>query len=105
MHHIASFAVVACLSAAHCLAATPPTASYPDKAVRLLVLSPPGGGSDITARAIAQKLSAFLGQQVIVDNRAGGAGNAATETLVRASADGHTILMGTIAALAINPTL
>jgi len=71
----------------------------------MLVGFAPGGGTDVTARAIAQKLSAFLGQQVIVDNRAGGAGNAATETLVRASADGHTILMGTIAALAINPTL
>jgi tripartite-type tricarboxylate transporter receptor subunit TctC len=47
----------------------------------------------------------FPGAAGIVDNRAGGAGNAATETLVRASADGHTILMGTIAALAINPTL
>ncbi len=80
-------------------------AEYPSRPIRMLVGFAPGGGTDVTARAIAQKLSAFLGQQVIVDNRAGGAGNAATETLVRASADGHTILMGTIAALAINPTL
>jgi tripartite-type tricarboxylate transporter receptor subunit TctC len=64
-----------------------------------------GGGTDTTARAIAQKMSAAMGEQVVVDNRPGAAGNVATELVVRGPADGYTILMGTIAALAINPTL
>jgi tripartite-type tricarboxylate transporter receptor subunit TctC len=65
----------------------------------------PGGGTDTTARAITPKLGERLGQQVIVDNRPGAAGNIATEIITNAPADGYTILMGTIAALAINPTL
>jgi tripartite-type tricarboxylate transporter receptor subunit TctC len=65
----------------------------------------PGGGTDTTARALTPKLSERLGQQVIVDNRPGAAGNIATDITTKAPADGYTILMGTIAALAINPTL
>src|SRR5438105_6746132 len=65
----------------------------------------PGGGTDTTARAVTPKLSERLGQQVIVDNRPGAAGNIATEITTKAPPDGYTILMGTIAALAINPTL
>ena len=65
----------------------------------------PGGGTDLTARPVAQKMSELLGQQVIVENRPGAAGNIATEQVARAAPDGYTILMGTIAALAINPSL
>jgi tripartite-type tricarboxylate transporter receptor subunit TctC len=65
----------------------------------------PGGGTDLTARPVAQKLSEVLGQQVIVENRPGAAGNIATEQVARAAPDGYTLLMGTIAALAINPGL
>jgi tripartite-type tricarboxylate transporter receptor subunit TctC len=65
----------------------------------------PGGGTDLTARPVAQKLSDLLGQQVIVENRPGAAGNIATEQVARAAPDGYTLLMGTIAALAINPGL
>ena len=65
----------------------------------------PGGGTDLTARPVAQKLSELLGQQVIVENRPGAAGNIATEQVARAAPDGYTLLMGTIAALAINPSL
>jgi tripartite-type tricarboxylate transporter receptor subunit TctC len=65
----------------------------------------PGGGTDLTARPVAQKLSELLGQQVIVENRPGAAGNIATEQVVKAPPDGYTLLMGTIAALAINPSL
>ena len=79
--------------------------SYPSKPVRMLVGFAPGGGTDTTARALSTKLSDRLGQTVIVDNRPGAAGNIATEILTRAQPDGHTILMGTIAALSINPTL
>ena len=65
----------------------------------------PGGGTDLTARPVALKLSELLKQQVIVENKPGAAGNIATEQVARAAPDGYTILMGTIAALAINPSL
>jgi len=80
-------------------------ADYPSKPIRMIVGFAAGGGTDTTARAIAQKMSAAMGEQVVVDNRPGAAGNVATELVVRGPADGYTILMGTIAALAINPTL
>src|SRR4029077_5434898 len=78
---------------------------YPTKPIRMLVGFAPGGGTDTTARALTPKLSERLGQQMIIDNRPGAAGNIATDIVTKAPADGYTILMGTIAALAINPTL
>jgi tripartite-type tricarboxylate transporter receptor subunit TctC len=80
-------------------------AEYPNRPVRLIVGFAPGGGTDTTARALAGRLSERLGQQVVVDNRPGAAGNIATEITARANPDGYTVLMGTIAALAINPSL
>ncbi len=77
----------------------------PTKPIRMLVGFAPGGGTDTTARAMANKLNERLGQQIIIDNRPGAAGNIATEILSNATPDGYTILMGTIAALAINPSL
>src|SRR6185503_7369631 len=79
--------------------------SYPTRPVRMIVGFAPGGGTDLTARPVAQKMSELLKQQVIVENRPGAAGNIATEQVARAAPDGYTILMGTIAALAINPSL
>jgi tripartite-type tricarboxylate transporter receptor subunit TctC len=78
---------------------------YPVKPVRMIVGFAPGGGTDLTARPVAQKLSELLGQQVIVENRPGAGGNIATEQVARAAPDGYTLLMGTIASLAINPSL
>jgi tripartite-type tricarboxylate transporter receptor subunit TctC len=78
---------------------------YPVRPVRMIVGFAPGGGTDLTARPVAQKLSELLGQQVIVENRPGAAGNIATEQVAKAAPDGYTLLMGTIAALAINPSL
>ena len=78
---------------------------YPTKPVRMIVGFAPGGGTDTTARPLAQKLGELLGQQVIVDNRPGAGGNIATEIVAKANPDGYTILMGTIAALSINPGL
>jgi tripartite-type tricarboxylate transporter receptor subunit TctC len=80
-------------------------AQWPDRPVRMLVGFAPGGGTDATARAIAPRLTELLGQQVIVDNRPGATGNIATDITAKSSPDGYTILMGTIAALAINPAL
>jgi len=93
-------AVLACFSSV-----APAAESYPTKPIRMLVGFAPGGGTDTTARAMSTKLSERFGQQVIVDNRPGAAGNIATEIVTRAQPDGYTILMGTIAALSINPTL
>ncbi len=90
------------------VAATPaalPADTYPMRPIRMIVGFAPGGGTDLTARPVALKLSELLGQQVIVENRPGAAGNTATEQVARAAPDGYTILMGTIAALAINPSL
>lgn len=78
---------------------------YPERPIRMLVGFAPGGGTDTTARAIGQRLTAALGQQVVVDNRPGAAGNIAAEIVAKSPPDGYTLLMGTIAALAINPTL
>ncbi len=80
-------------------------APYPARPVKMIVGFAPGGGTDLTARPVAQKMSELMGQQVLVENRPGAAGNIATEQVARAAPDGYTILMGTIAALAINPSL
>ena len=80
-------------------------AAYPDKPIRMLVGFAAGGGTDTTARTIGGPLSEALGQQIIVDNRPGAAGNIAADITAHSVPDGYTILMGTIAALAINPSL
>jgi len=80
-------------------------ADYPVKPVRILVGGATGGGVDITARILATKLSTSLKQQFVVENRPGASGNIASELVAKAAPDGHTILMGTIAPLAINPSL
>src|SRR2546423_1447095 len=80
-------------------------AAYPTKPVRIVVPFPAGGTTDIIARATAQKLSEAWGQQVIVDNRPGAAGNIGSEVVAKAAPDGYTLLMGTVGTHAINPSL
>ena len=67
--------------------------AYPSRPLRLLVPLAPGGGNDTTARLIGSKLAESLGQQVVVENRPGGAGVIAAEIIVRAPADGHTLYL------------
>jgi tripartite-type tricarboxylate transporter receptor subunit TctC len=100
--------LVATLPAGLALAAIRPAAAqsdYPSRPIRMIVGFAAGGGTDLTARTMQPKLQQVLGQSIIVDNRPGAGGNLATEIAVRAAPDGYTLLMGTIAALAINPTL
>src|SRR5262245_38938616 len=78
--------------------------SYPSRPVRLIVGFAAGGTTDITARLVGQWLSERLGQQFLIENRTGAATNIATETVVRAPADGYTLLVVT-ASNAINATL
>jgi tripartite-type tricarboxylate transporter receptor subunit TctC len=79
--------------------------AYPNRPIRIVVGFAAGGSTDILTRAIQPRLQGLLGQAIIIDNRPGAGGNLATELVVRAQPDGYTLLMGTIGALAINPTL
>lgn len=79
--------------------------SWPSKPLHLIVPFPPGGGSDIVGRVIAQKLSERLGQQVVVDNRSGAGGSIGTEAAVRSAPDGYTMVLASTSEIAINPSL
>jgi len=79
--------------------------AYPTKPVRLIVPTPPSGTTDGLARWLARGLTEMWGQQVIVDNRAGGHGIIAMELLANAPSDGHTLLVGNIGVIAINAAL
>jgi tripartite-type tricarboxylate transporter receptor subunit TctC len=97
---------IAAIVAACALAGTHAAAQeYPAKPIRIFVGFAPGGGTDIMARIVAPRLAERLGQPVIVENRPGAGGNLATDAVVKAAPDGYTLLMGTIASLAINPSL
>jgi tripartite-type tricarboxylate transporter receptor subunit TctC len=87
-----------------CAAALVQAQDYPAKQVRLVLPFPPGGGSDIIARVVAQKLTGSLGQPVIVDNRAGASGNIAAEIVAKSPADGYTLLFGN-SSLSISPAV
>jgi tripartite-type tricarboxylate transporter receptor subunit TctC len=78
---------------------------YPGRPVRVVVPGPPGGGTDILARAVTQKLAENLGQQFVVDNRAGASGIIGTELVARATPDGYTIMIGHSGTHAINFSL
>lgn len=94
------------LGAALCAAIQVATAqTFPEKPIQFIVGFPPGGGVDIVARQLADKLSEALGQRVIVDNKAGAAGNVAMEFVARAKPDGYTLLMGNLGMLSANAVL
>jgi tripartite-type tricarboxylate transporter receptor subunit TctC len=78
---------------------------YPTRPITLVVPYPPGGGVDSMARIVADKLSAALGKQVVVDNRGGGSGLVGTRAVARAAPDGYTLMLAHTGTIAINPSL
>jgi tripartite-type tricarboxylate transporter receptor subunit TctC len=79
--------------------------AFPSKPVKIIVAFPPGGGTDIVARLLAQRLGEAWGQAVIVENRAGASGTVGTEAAARADPDGHTLFMATMGNMTANQHL
>jgi tripartite-type tricarboxylate transporter receptor subunit TctC len=97
------FAICAQVYAAAALSQT--AAAFPSRPVRLIISFPAGGPADFFGRVIAQKLTEILGQQVVVDNRAGAAGILATELVAKGPADGYTIYLASSGVLALHANL
>ena len=101
MKRSGGLAVALCLAAASFVHAQ----SFPAKPVRIVVAFPPGGPSDYAARVVSLKLTEFIGQPVLVDNRPGAGGVLGTELVARAAPDGYTLLIGNTGTLSVLPHL
>ncbi|MBI4190374.1 MAG: tripartite tricarboxylate transporter substrate binding protein [Betaproteobacteria bacterium] len=101
---LANLAVAASIAAVSSAATVAHAQSYPVKPIRIVVAYPPGGPNDLSARTVGQKLSEALGQPVIVENRAGAAGNIGSQYVAASAPDGYTLLNGA-SALTIAPAL
>jgi tripartite-type tricarboxylate transporter receptor subunit TctC len=97
-HLVAAALAAACVPAAMAQA-------WPAKAIKVIVPFPPGGGTDIIAREVTQKVSAATGWTFVIDNRPGAGGNLGVDTAAKSPADGYTLVLGQTSNLAINPTL
>jgi tripartite-type tricarboxylate transporter receptor subunit TctC len=93
------------LIALACAGSVPAAAAYPDRPIRYVLPSAPGGGPDVAARIVMAELGRQLGRQVVVDNRAGASGVIGTEIVARAAPDGYTIGHGNINTMAINRSI
>ena len=96
---------LACVAAVACAAPSAGAQTWPAKPVRLVVTYPPGGGSDIIARTLAQKLTEPLGVQVVVENRPGANGNIGTDYVAKSAPDGYTLVLGNTGPLCISPAI
>jgi tripartite-type tricarboxylate transporter receptor subunit TctC len=101
-HALLSFAIFLCAAV---LAAPAGAEQYPDKPIRLVVPFPAGGATDFMARNVGQRLARRLGQNVIIDNRAGAGGSIGAEAVAGAAPDGYTLLFATMGSLTINPSI
>jgi len=84
--------------------ATLAQSAYPDKSIRFVVPYPPGGGTDVIARIVQDRLRAALGQSIVIDNRGGAGGSIGTEVVARSAPDGYTVLF-TLSSHTINPAI
>jgi tripartite-type tricarboxylate transporter receptor subunit TctC len=91
------------------MGATAPAAlraqTWPNRAIRIVIGFPPGGGIDIVARLLAPRLSESLGQPVVIDNKPGASGVVGMELAAKAAPDGHTVFLGTLGNFSVNPAL
>lgn len=105
-HRFALTSLATCfVSTLSLVAATASAQTYPNKAIRIVVPYPPGGGADMTARPIAQKLSEHWGQPVVIDNRGGASGMIGADIVARAPPDGYTLMVSASAEAALNVAL
>ena len=100
-----AIAIAATFALAACLCVPAAAQDYPNRPVTLVVPFPPGGSTNIVMRIIADKLSELLGQQIVVDNRAGAGGTVGTRSVAKSSPDGYTISLGYTGTLAVGPSL
>lgn len=102
-------ATLALLAATACLAATGPALAqaqaYPNKPIKFVVPFPPGGGNDVIARIVGQKLTARWGQSVVIENRAGANGIVGLQSVMQAAPDGYTLGIAAAGPMAVNPSL
>jgi tripartite-type tricarboxylate transporter receptor subunit TctC len=98
---IATLVLALASAAAPALAQSP----YPSKPIRMIVPFAPGGASDFVARIIAPRMGEILGQQVVIDNKAGASGNIGMDAAAKSSPDGYTLFLGNIGTIAINPAI
>ncbi len=104
MKRLIAIATALCIGLA-AMASVYAQANYPTKPIRLIVPFPPGGGTDILSRLVANKLTETRGWQIVVDNRGGAGGNIGLQAAAQAAPDGYTMVMGQTSNLAINPAL
>ena len=102
LHRLIGLALGACLPA---IDAAAQPAKFPDKPIKIVVGFSAGGGTDVVARMLAQKLTESFGQTVVVENRAGASGMIAGEAVAKSAADGYTLMMGSQTTFAVAPTL
>ncbi len=100
-----AIAIAATFALAACPCVPAAAQDYPNRPVTLVVPFPPGGSTKIVMRIIADKLSELLGQQIVVDNRAGAGGTVGTRSVAKSSPDGYTISLGYTGTLAVGPSL
>lgn len=104
MHRHIRILLLALAAAPHAAFSAQP-ADYPTRPIRMVIPFAPGGATDIIARVLEPKLGKQLGQQIVIDNRTGAAGNIAVELVAQAQPDGYTLLVGNISTNSINPIL